>query len=293
MKDVWILYDRKDYEINTEFVKMFEEAFIRNSNEFRIRLVFTEDLMVCVKDGKTCFGTTGLLLDRPAFVIARNRDFRISRMFERAGIRVFNSSFVSEICNDKAVTYQEVSKLGIPVTDTWFDCIPDEPAYPYVMKPTDGHGGLGVTMVHNEEEKDRFLKQWGMGCDALSKQRGHFVVQKPVSDLGKDVRVYVCGGNIIQAMLRESAKDFRSNFCLGGTAGCYQLNEQEISYVMKLQKHFGFDFAGIDFIFDKGKAVFNEIEDVVGSRMLYQKTDIDIIDIYTKYMISEKGKEIT
>ena len=40
--------------------------------------------------------------------------------------------------------------------------------------------------------------------------------------------------------------------------------------------------AGIDFIIDKnGEFVFNEIEDVVGSRMLYKThPDMDILDIF-------------
>ena len=44
---------------------------------------------------------------------------------------------------------------------------------------------------------------------------------------------------------------------------------------------------GIDFVFDNGKIIFNEIEDVVGSRMVYTYTDIDIVDIYIKYLLTK------
>ena len=45
-----------------------------------------------------------------------------------------------------------------------------------------------------------------------------------------------------------------------------------------------FDYAGIDLIYDNGKPVLNEIEDVVGSRMLYNHTDIDTAKLYIKYI---------
>ena len=41
-----------------------------------------------------------------------------------------------------------------------------------------------------------------------------------------------------------------------------------------------FDFAGIDLIFHEGRPVLNEIEDVVGSRMLYAHTDLDIQELF-------------
>ena len=44
------------------------------------------------------------------------------------------------------------------------------------------------------------------------------------------------------------------------------------------------DYYGIDFVFDNGKAVFNELEDAVGARMVYANTEIDIIGMYIDYI---------
>ena len=38
--------------------------------------------------------------------------------------------------------------------------------------------------------------------------------------------------------------------------------------------------AGVDLMFDRGRPVVNEVEDVVGSRMLYQTSDIDIVSLF-------------
>ena len=81
---------------------------------------------------------------------------------------------------------------------------------PVVKKPIDGHGGQGVVMIN---EKESF--------------ESGFVYQKPCATLGKDLRVWAIGNNIITSILRESDTDFRSNFCLGGRATPYKMNEEE------------------------------------------------------------------
>lgn len=45
-----------------------------------------------------------------------------------------------------------------------------------------------------------------------------------------------------------------------------------------------YDYIGIDFVFDGGRPVFNEIEDTVGARMVYDKTGIDILSLYCNYI---------
>ena len=38
--------------------------------------------------------------------------------------------------------------------------------------------------------------------------------------------------------------------------------------------------AGVDLMCDGGRPVVNEVEDVVGSRMLYRTSDIDIVSLF-------------
>lgn len=115
-----------------------------------------------------------------------------------------------------------------------------------------------------------------------------FVYQKPCDTLGKDLRIWVIGGKIITSILRESDTDFRSNFCLGGRATPYNLNDKEKkASTKKSSTFFDIDYAGIDFLVDNGNLIFNEIEDTVGARMVYAKTDIDIINLYCEYIKDE------
>ncbi len=108
--------------------------------------------------------------------------------------------------------------------------------------------------------------------------------QKVASDVGKDLRVWVIGGEIIASILRVSKTDFRSNYCLGGEAFLYDLSDDEKAQINKIISLVNGDYYGIDFVFNNGKIVFNEIEDTVGARMVYDKTDIDIIELYCDYI---------
>ena len=99
--------------------------------------------------------------------------------------------------------------------------------------------------------------------------------------------MWLIGGEIICAVLRQSDSDFRSNFCLGGKALPYKLSASEEALVLKIASLLKFDYIGIDFVFNEGKIVFNEIEDSVGARMVYEKTDIDILRLYCDYIKKE------
>jgi ribosomal protein S6--L-glutamate ligase/gamma-F420-2:alpha-L-glutamate ligase len=193
-----------------------------------------------------------------SFVINRTNDSKIARRFENRGIRVFNSASFSELANDKQACYDFMEQNGIEIMPTHYK-IP-----PFVKKPKNGHGGQGVVMCKRAEEYDE-----------------NMVCQKCASDLGRDLRVWVINGKIIASILRVSKSDFRSNFCLGGEAIPYELSNEEEALVKKIISLLdgGFYF-GIDFVFNNGKIVFNEIEDTVGARMVYAKTDIDIIKLF-------------
>lgn len=202
------------------------------------------------------------------FVINRTNDYRIAEYFEEKGIRVFNPSSLSRLANDKQLCYEFMADNGIEIMPVNYTGVP------VVKKKIDGHGGTEVEMLTAAEDF----------------QNG-YVYQKPCDTLGKDLRVWVLGGEIVTAILRESKTDFRSNFCLGGTATPYNLSSDEKKLVKKITALVKSDYIGIDFIFNNGRLVFNEIEDTVGARMVYDKTDIDIISLYCDYIKEELKNE--
>lgn len=201
--------------------------------------------------------------DAPAdFVINRTDRYGIAYEFERRGKRVFNPSRLTRLANDKQRCYEYMRENGVEIMPI------DYMTTPLVMKPSFGKGGKGVRLIDSPP---------------VPKTDG-FVYQKPASDMGKDLRVWLLGGKIMGAVLRESDSDFRANFCLGGRASLYRLSSDEIHLIDKISSLIEYDYIGLDFVFDDGRAVFNEIEDAVGARMLYSLTETDIIGEYCDYI---------
>ena len=112
------------------------------------------------------------------------------------------------------------------------------------------------------------------------------VVQPLCDTPGRDVRVYMLGKKILQGMLRYSdTEDFRANFGLHHCAKPIDIPDDIRRMALMAAERFDFGLVGVDFIFDHGRALFNEAEDVVGTRMLYQYTDIDIVPVYMDYIL--------
>lgn len=195
------------------------------------------------------------------FVINRTNDFRIAEYYESRKIRVFNPAELSRLANDKQLCYEFMEAQGVEIMPVNYT------GAPVVKKKIDGHGGTEVFMLNKPEPF----------------QQG-YVYQKPCDTPGRDLRVWLIGGEIITAILRKSKTDFRSNYCLGGSAEPYTLNKNETEQIKKITALVKSDYIGIDFIFHQDRLVFNEIEDTVGARMVYDKTDIDILALYCDYI---------
>lgn len=199
-----------------------------------------------------------------SFVVNRSNNYEIAKFYENQGIKVFNGAEFCRIANDKQLCYDFMEQNGIEILPTRYKAVP------FVKKPKNSHGGNGVVM-----------------CNDLADYDDNMVCQKPATDLGKDVRVWVINGEIIASILRTSTTDFRSNYCLGGSASIYNLTDEETKKVKKiidLVSPFGAYYYGIDFVFDNGKMVFNELEDTVGARMIYDLMDIDILERYLNFI---------
>ena len=204
------------------------------------------------------------------FAIVRNRDSKLCKRLEDSNIRCFNSSYVVNIGNDKWEMYKDFNSAGIPVMYTQKTKLP----YPFVMKPVNGHGGENVYLIKNADEYESVIS------NIPDDRQGDLIYQVIATEKGRDIRVYVVGGIILTAMERiavDTEKDFRSNYSLNGNAKEHALTDEELKLAAKVADHIKADFVGIDLIYNNGRPVVNEIEDAVGTRMLYSLTDIDSV----------------
>ncbi len=238
-----LIYSKKEAQRNNFAIEKFKQ-------NLNIEVVFEDDVD---------------FTSNPDFVINRTNSGKIAEKFEKKGVKVFNPSSLSYLANDKQSCYEFMSNNGIEIMPINYK------KYPLVVKPKNGHGGLGVRLIKSGEIP----------------QDDNLVYQKVASDIGKDLRVWLIGDKIIASILRQSKNDFRSNFCLGGSATVYNLSDEERKLVHKIANLIDYDYIGIDFVFNNGKIVFNEIEDTVGARMVYSVTNIDILKEYCDYIKSQ------
>jgi len=273
----WLLYEERDLAVNRDFAAYMESEGAKRG--LKIETVRIAQLELGIKAG----GNLSIRKDGreilPDFVISRQRDAFVSAQFEALGISVFNNAHVCALCNDKRVTHQFLA--GIPMLESRFvnhrrAVAPAEDAYPLVVKPACGHGGEHVSLVKNEYE-------WREAVDEILPQD---IVEQIVADSpGRDLRVYVLFGEIVAAVMRTAQKGIVSNFKQGGDVVLHSLTEVERDLAEKVISRFEqadapLCLAGVDFLYHQGTPVLSEVEDVVGSRMLYKVSNVDIAAQY-------------
>jgi len=279
----FLIYRKEDAARNSHYITMYEEKGKKMG--VRVLLRYFEHFSFGAKKGRSTLFYQGEPIEqKPDFLIVRADVPLFSKRLESLGFLVFNNAYLSQIANDKEKTLCLAKAHNIPVPETCFATkktaieLARKLSFPLVIKPLDGHGGADVFMLQNEAELAALIPGY---------EHARFLLQRPVSELGKDLRVYVVGNRIIAGMLRSRADDFRSNYCLGGTASRYDFSAEELALVNRAISLFDVDYAGFDFMFDQGQMVLNEIEDVVGARMLYHETDIDIVALYLEHIMNK------
>lgn len=275
----WLIYDKQGAQDNHSYIQIHMEEAEKLGME--IQLKYAEKFLFGVKNGNMFCLYEHNKVQYPDFVICRTIRPNLSAYLEQSGIMVFNNAKVADICNDKAKTHAYLSGNGIPMADTMFlknkEFIEGYPKIPVgtVIKAVAGHGGKQV-FCKTSENKEDIIREIGFS---------DVILQKLTGRAQQDVRVYVIGKRIIAAVCRTATSGFKSNFSLGGSVELYDLSEKEKTLVNKIIDQFTFGLVGIDFLIgDDGEFIFNEIEDVVGARMLYQCSNINLVGMYLEFI---------
>ena len=199
----------------------------------------------------------GSLDDLPPLALFWDKDVRLANLLEAKGLRLFNQAEAIRICDDKTLTYVALQSLDVPMPDTLlcpttypavgynrFDFIQhvaDRLGFPFVVKEGFGSFGQQVYLVHTVEAAQAQL-QAAAGKPLLFQR---FIRESA----GRDVRVYVVGGEVIASMMRvNTSGDFRANIASGGQARLHILSVEEESLALAVCCHLRLDFAGVDLL---------------------------------------------
>ena len=275
----WLVYDQDNIKRNQFFIDRWMDAAKKRGLD--LQLVTAQQISWGLRRGLP-FLMKDLSDARPSFAVMRAQYPQLRAHLESMGIPCFNNAKVGDICNDKQKTHSLLSGL-LPMMPTAFltpSAFQNPFPYPVVVKGAHGCGGRSVYLADNEAEYAEAVRK--ISPDT-------FIVQPLSSDPGKDLRVYVLGNRIIAAMLRYQEGDFRSNVGLGGGSRPVDVTDELRDYVSRVLAHFDTGLVGVDFIYHEGRLVFNEVEDAVGTRMLYMHTGLDIADEYLALILKTIG----
>ena len=265
-----VVYGTEEYERNHWFANEIISKF--RERDISVELVITDNDYIS--------------LDYiPDFAIVRVINPNLTIYLENLGCICFNNAYVSKIFNDKFETYNLAEKYGIkyiPTKLSNYSRLEEliNSNEDTIVKTLDGHGGKEVFLIRKEENVYEIV-------DKKLKNK-LFCIQPRIGNKARDLRVYVMGEKIYASVMRSSNNDFRANYSLGGNICEYVPDNNIVKIAEILSGMFHSDFIGIDFIFDDdGNPFLNEIEDVVGTRMLYELTQKDVVKDYIEHIINK------
>ena len=240
------------------------------------------ELMCDIASGKTVANET-----LPPFAIFWDKDVRLAKTLEAAGMKLFNSASAIELCDDKSLTHialmnrvPQPKTVLIPLTFprvgytdcTFLEKIADYLGFPLVIKQCFGSFGAGVYLARNMDEAKAALMKTAGGA-AIAQQ---YIA----SSFARDIRAYVVSDKVAAAMLRHNESgDFRANVAQGGKADAYTLSEAQAALAVKTAQLLGCTFAGVDLLFgENGEMTVCEVNSNAHFAGISAATGVSIAD---------------
>ncbi|MGE3770788.1 MAG: RimK family alpha-L-glutamate ligase [Bdellovibrionales bacterium] len=181
----------------------------------------------------------------------------MARLFARAGIVVPRTA----IASDKAGAEAFIVQTG----------------YPVIGKARLGSKGRNVRMLKDETELEAFIEF----THAIAPS---FLLQEVIYPLGRDVRAFVVGNNVVACMERYAAEgDFRANYSLSKNASPTTLTPEEEKMVLAAADVYQVTYAGIDFIRTEKGPVVLEINKAPGVQGIEAVTGLNVAGAIVEY----------
>lgn len=257
MKRGLIVYTDYDAKCNRFFINKCLELL--NDEDYSLKYINEDELLSYIDNNKV------------NFVIYRGRDYRLLEELHSRGIKTFNNVSTNKTANDKYLTYELLKENNLPFIETYLDAS----KFPCIMKSVSGHGGQEVFFVKDLKEVNRIKGEH---------PNLKFIYQEFLENDG-DVRMYMLNGEMVVAIKRKSEKDYRNNYSLGGEVELYNPSQEMVDAAVRIANLLKADFIGVDFLLTKEGYKIIEIEDPVGSRMVYKlKPELDIIKLFVNHV---------
>ena len=245
------------------------------------------------------FSSRVRLAQKPDFVVYLDKDKYLSRLWEKEGVRLFNSAEGVEVCDDKMLTYIALANGGVEIPDTlpaplcyypdarvreeYCRVVEERLGYPLVVKKSFGSWGMDVNLIQNFAELTKIAEEY--------KLFPHLYQKYIAAKRGEDTRVLVIGGKAVAAMRRRNDGDFRSNIELGGRGYPAEITKSYREISERAGRLLSLDYCGIDLLEgEDGRPIVCEVNSNAFFNEAEKVTGVNIAGAYAAHIAREMKK---
>ena len=237
------------------------------------------------------------------FALFWDKDVRLARAMEAAGMRLYNPADGVAVCDDKAATHLALARHGLPMprtlvapmtylhmdagpSEAFYRAAEEQLGYPLVLKECFGSLGGQVYLVRDSGQLRRL-------ADTLAARP--FILQEYIPPGGEDFRLYMVGDRVVAAMRRVNPADFRANIGSGGHGQAYVPTQEETALAQEACRILGVPIAGVDILHTpEGKPLLCEVNSSAQLAGITACTGVDVAgEIVSFVRQSEQGKNRT
>lgn len=225
--------------------------------------------------------------------ISYYRSIFLARILENFGIKVINSTKISEACGNKLVTSMLLAKAGVPTPKTYvaldsesvFEAA-EKVGYPVVIKPFTGSWGRMVDIAKEPQTLGTIVEY----RESMQSPVEHmYYIQEFVKRPPRDIRLIVAGDEVIASVYRNAPKgEWRTNVARGGTTTTFKLNKEIEDITLKAAKAVGGGILGVDAMETKDHGyTIHEVNNTVEFKGAQASTEHRIAKKIVDYVIRE------
>ena len=205
---------------------------------------------------------------------------------ENTGVRIINSPTTIERTVDKYYTMTLMEDAGLPTPRTVVTEGFDEALNAYhelggdvVVKPLFGSGGRGMVRITDIDTAYRVMR-------ALELGRYVYCLQEFVPHGCEDIRVFVIGGEVTAAMVRQG-QTWKTNVAQGAKASPLNPDDSLREMSILAAQSVGAVYAGVDIIaLDGGGYKMIEVNGIPGWRKLQETSGVNLAEHLVEYVLS-------
>ncbi len=204
----------------------------------------------------------------------------VVRQFEMMGVFTVVTTEALLRSRDKRTALQYLAANHLPVPDSVFTAMPDNvdsslrilgEEYPIVIKMLNSTQGQGVILG---ESYSASLSV----AEAFIRLKEEILLQRFIGESkGKDVRVFIVGGQVVAAMERSAQNgEFRSNLHRGASSHKIRITSEEEEIALRAAQLMGLEVAGVDILRSNAGPLILEVNASPGLEGIEGTTGVDI-----------------